>query len=75
MKLSRKEITILQKIVDSDAFELLQSIGSELLVKWNEEPLVGETAFQTIRAAVGRQERKKAIQLFLETVQSLSHEQ
>lgn len=75
MDLSKKERALLQRIVTNDAFEIMQRIASAMLLQWNKNPINQETAFLTAKEAIGREERKKALLAFLETIEQLSHEQ
>ena len=72
IKLSKRQKTILQKAINEEAFELMQSIASELLSVWSSGPMVKSTAFQTAVEAIGRDERKRALKIFIEELNRLA---
>lgn len=72
IKLTKSQKTILQRAINEKAFELMQQIASELLVVWASGPVVKETQFLTAAEAIGRDERKKALRIFLEELNRLA---
>lgn len=73
MELTDKEKSLLQKIVTDDAFEIMSRVASAMLSNWNKESLVKETEYLTVVEAVGREERKRAITSYLQTLEKLAH--
>jgi len=72
--LSKKETMLLQKIVNSDAIEIMGRVASTMLINWSKvENANQSTAFLTAKVAIGREERKKALTLFLEQLERLAH--
>ena len=75
-KLSKGEVMILQRAIGDDrSFKLLQEIASEVLVSMAAGPMIEDTAFKTARNAIGREERKRALQVFLQELEKLTHGQ
>lgn len=72
LKLSRQQKTILQKALNENSFELMQQIATELLSNWSSGTMVHDTAFKTAAEAIGREERKRALKVFLEELHRLS---
>lgn len=73
MDIDEKEKAILQRIVTDDAFDIMNRIASALLMNWNKNPIDQPTAFLTAKEAIGREQRKKALVSFLETIEKLAH--
>ena len=74
IKLDRKQRGLLQKALDGKSFELMEEVASHLLMQWTSTTMVDDTAFKTARNAIGREERKKAIMVFLQELQRLAFE-
>lgn len=74
MELNDKERGILQRIISDDAFEIMQRIASAMLINWNKNPIDRETEWTAARDAVSREERKMALNSFLETISNLAHD-
>jgi hypothetical protein len=74
MDLTDKERGVLQKITgDENTMSLLGKIASAMLFNWAQHPVDEQTAFLTAKATIGRQERKKALTSYLETLEKLAH--
>jgi len=73
MDVSNKEKGILQKLVTEQTFDIMNRVASALLNQWNIGPIARENEFETLREAIGRDERKKALVTFLKTLEDLSH--
>lgn len=73
MDTDEKEKAILQRIVTDDAFEIMKRIAGALLSNWNSKPMIQETEWLTAKEAVSREERKKALTVFLQTMEDLAH--
>ena len=73
MDITEKEKAMLQKIVTDDVFELMQRIASSMLVNWNRNPINRETEWTAASDAVSREERKMALNSFMQTIEQLSH--
>lgn len=74
MDLSKKEKMILQKILTESSFDVMNRIASAMLMNWNSGQIVGDNEFETIRNAIGRDERKHALVAFLKELERLAHE-
>ncbi len=72
--LSKKEKMELERIVKSGAIDVLQKIASTLLANWNRNPIVQETEFLTLKEAISRDERRKVLTIFLETIEKTAHD-
>jgi len=78
IELNKKDKAILQKALDDNSFVLMQQVASELLAMWASGPVVQETEFKTVAEAIGRDERKRALTVFLTELEKLAfsgHEQ
>jgi len=74
LQLNKKELITLQKVINSDAIEIMGRIASTMLMNWNSSESPNQpTAFLTAKQFIGREERKKALTLFLEQLEQLSH--
>ena len=73
MDLTEKEVGMLRRIVTDDAYNLLIGIGDALVKKWNANPSDNSTEWTMARDATTKEERKKAIDLFLKTINDLAH--
>jgi len=73
MEIDDKERGVLQRIVTNDAFEIMQKVASQMLFNWN-KPIDTESVWTAARDAISRDERKKAINSFLETLEKLAHD-
>lgn len=74
MELTKRDKIVLLKAVDDRALELMQMIASEMLSNWNKGTIIKETTIKTIAEAAGRDERKRALQSFLQELERLAHE-
>ena len=73
MQLSKKEKVILQKILTEQSFDIMNRIASAMLLNWNNGPIAGENEFETLKNAIGRDERKHALVAFLKELERLAH--
>lgn len=74
MDLSDKEIAILRRIVTEDAIDILYGIANKLNVQWSVGSVVDEeSAHRTLVNAIRKEERAKALSLFLDSVKKLAH--
>lgn len=71
--ITERERGLLQKIVTNDVFEVMQKIATQMLINWN-KPIDTETEWTAARDGVARDERKKALNSFLETLEKLAHD-
>lgn len=72
--LTKGEIGLMQKAIGDDrTFALLQEIASECLISMTPATIVGDTEFETVKNAVGRDERKRAITMFLKELERITH--
>lgn len=74
MDITPKERTILQKILTEASFDIMNRIASTLLMQWSKGPIARENEFETLREAIGRDERKMALVTFLKTLEDLAHD-
>lgn len=63
----------IKRVINDDSLSAMQEIASDLLVQMNSGPTVEDTAFKTARNAIGREERKRALTVFLKTLEDISH--
>lgn len=75
VKLSKKQQGLLQKALSGESFELMQEIATLLLTQWATGPIVGETEHQTVVNAIGRDERKRALKIYLEELERLAFQE
>lgn len=74
MELTKRDKILLAKAVDDRALEIMQMIASQMLANWAAGPICKETTLLTIKEAAGRDERKRALQSFLQELERLAHE-
>jgi len=74
MNITETEKAMLRRIVaNDDCMDLLKSISNNLANQWSQDGLVKETTFETVKAAIRYEERKSALNLFLQTISELAH--
>jgi len=66
--------TRLQLITDPSNFETLRYVADLLISNWQKPSVIGATEWETVKNAVVREERAKALNLFLEELERMAHE-
>lgn len=74
MKLSKQDKVILAKVIDESTLNLMRGIAGALVANWNDATVIYDTEHQTVVAAVRKEERKNALDIFLQELERLAHE-
>lgn len=58
---------------DDKTLAVLQNIAARALTQMNTGPEIEDTAFKTARNAIGRVERRRALTVFLKTLEDIAY--
>jgi len=64
----------LQEITSEPNMKVLQYVAETLVKNWQSVSSIGATEWETAKNAVTKEERKKALDLFLEELEKLANE-
>jgi len=63
----------LQQITDESNMKVLRYIADILVNNWNSSSAIGQSEWETVKNTITKEERRKAINLFLEELERLAN--
>lgn len=64
----------LQQITEDSNLKVLRYVADLLITNWQKPSVIGATEWETVKNAVVREERAKALNMFLEELEKMAHE-
>ena len=65
--------TALQQITSEKNMQVLQYVAGILVSNWNSSSAIGPSEWETVKNTITKEERRKAIALFLEELEKMAH--
>jgi len=64
----------LQQVTDENNLKALRYVADILITNWQKSSVVGANEWETVKNAIMREERKKALDILLEEIERIAHE-
>ena len=64
----------LQQVTDENNLKALTYVADLMIQNWQKSSVVGANEWETVKNAILREERAKALRLFLEEIERIAHE-
>lgn len=63
----------LLEITSDENMRVLKIVANALIDSWNKQSAIGSNEFETVKNTIGKEERRKALELFIEQLESSAH--
>ena len=64
----------LQEVASENNLKVLNYVADLMIANWQKTSVVGANEWETVKNAILREERAKALRLFLEEIEKIAHE-
>lgn len=62
----------LKRLVQSSDWDVIYAFQAFMSEKWNAEPLVGDTEYDTLRNAISRESKVQGLKNFLDNIENIA---
>ena len=63
----------LLEITSDENMKTLHNVANAMIDNWGKNSVIGVTEWETVKNAVAKEERKRALELFLQELENLAH--